>query len=218
MTKKDYFNIELPKWPECRVIGKPVTHEQAQEIIIRTNRFYFNSNDRDFSKEIISTLGIQVKDGYPYYDYDEMDKVKDEYNILSLEYLNNERVVSCWIGGPNGWIDWSGTIQQYGKNIGKWPCVESVYEDWTLIAKAFPYLDLRCQLFSGEGCEEDTKPLIEFVVKNGKVRMCKPKNIIFEGISPNLDYSRLLSDLGERGCTLEMFQIALETTKNSLKN
>lgn len=35
--------------------------------------------------------------------------------------------------------------------------------------EAFPYLDLRCQLLSGESCEEEAKPVVEFIVKDGTV-------------------------------------------------
>jgi hypothetical protein len=217
MKKEDYFNIPLPKWPECRVTGVPVTLAQAQEIIIRTDDLYFSSNDREFVKDLYRALGLKVKDAYPYHEWEDMNVIHEEYGILDIEYLQTARIVSSYIGGPHGWINWNGVIQQYGKNIGKWPSVERIYDEWVVIARAFPYLELTCQLFSGEGCEDSTKPVIEYRVKNGKVRMAIPKKPLFEGIQRNDNY---LVDFfkpdREQGCTIVMFKEALETTKSRM--
>lgn len=36
MTKKELMSRSLPKWPALVVVGDPVTHDQAAEIIVRT--------------------------------------------------------------------------------------------------------------------------------------------------------------------------------------
>lgn len=224
MKNEDFFKISLPKWPECRVDGVSVTKEQAQEILIRTQDFHFSTNDERFARDCLRTLGVKVTDKYPYHDLDEIAQKREEYKCLDIFYLRNERIASCYIGGPNGWLDWDGTVYQTGRNIGKWPDVASVYNEWKLIAKTFPYLDLRCQLFNGEGYEEGNLAVVEFVVKSGKVRMKLPTDELLpqnpktkEQNFKQMIQSRFLSgDLGERGITLEGFRQALEQTKKSL--
>jgi hypothetical protein len=60
------------------------------------------------------------------------------------------------------------------KNIGKWPTVLEILEDWKIIAEAFPYLDLICTVFDDEHCEDNKKPLVSFVVKDGMVEISEP--------------------------------------------
>lgn len=55
--------------------------------------------------------------------------------------------------------------------------MKEVYDEWKMVAKAFPFLELQCRLMNGETCEEETVPVIDFFVNNGKVRMSKPKGI-----------------------------------------
>ena len=223
MTKQDFFKIILPKWPECRVDGKSVTKEQAQEILIRTQGFLFSSNNRPFHQELLKTLGVETKEEYPYHDWDDLSAKAEEYHCLPLSYLSTERICSCYIGGPNGWLDWDGEIYQTGNNIGKWPSVESVYEDWKLIAKTFPYLDLRCQLFSGEGCEKESVPVVEFIVKNGKVRMKIPTKELLPQDQRAKDHlfkimvkNRFLDVNAEKGISIQGFKEALDQTKKAL--
>jgi hypothetical protein len=52
MTKKEFFNIGLPKWTAFAVVGTPVTKEQAMEILIRTDSLCFSTNDREFEKQL----------------------------------------------------------------------------------------------------------------------------------------------------------------------
>jgi len=116
---------------------------------------------------VCSPLVKESDDGISWIEASE--KNRETYKVLDLYYLTNERIMSCWIGGPNGWCDWDGTIGCNNKNIGKWPDVEAVAAEWGLIAEAFPFLNLRCQLFDGETCEEDAKPILLFTVANGRV-------------------------------------------------
>ena len=221
MSNEQFFSINLPKWPECRVKGETVTRDQAAEIIIRTQSFYFCTNDKQFERELFYCLEVDYVNKWPHYDFDEKQKKAEEYHCLDLEYLENARIVSSFIGGPNGWINWNGIVQQTGKNIGKWPDVQTVYEEWVKIAEAFPFLNLTCQLFDGEGCEENTKPVIEFQVKDGKVEMSLPVSPVFDGIKNDVIEGYLLnfSNLNrERGCTIPQFQAALEIVKNKINS
>ncbi len=215
------FQLTLPKWPECRVKGKTVTREQAAEIIIRTQDFWFTTNDNHFASLLYSEAGIDYVDNtYPHVNFDQVRETREKYGCLDLEYLINERICSSYIGGPNGWINWEGQIQQFGKNIGKWPSVETVYEEWVKIAEAFPFLELVCQLFSGEGCEEETNPVVEFVISGGKVELKNPGSPIFDGIKPNNidDFVRAFSNpRREQGCTVDQFCEALKITLEAKK-
>lgn len=213
----NFFDINLPKWPACCVTGNSVTEEQAMEILIRTQNFYFPTNDHDFKKELAKTLGVNIESeqSWGVMKPEEMKRLQEEYQCLDLYYLSNEQICSAYTGGPNGWLNWNGTVHQMSKNIGKWPSVAEIFEEWKRIAQAFPFLNLRCQLFDSEYYTENPKPLIEFIVKDGKVEMKTPTDALPVADS-NIDYSKLLRDGKERGCTIEKFKKALDVTKDSL--
>lgn len=153
------------KWPRLLVVGQPVTEEQADEILIRTQewRMLF-SNDRAWLRTVAD---VAAEFGRPHEperraSHDDylaelsnhwslMEAWHKRLGILNLAYLDNDQVMSAWIGGPHGWCDWSGAIGCSTYNIGKWPSTEEVTEDWTAIAAAFPYLDLTAQLLEEEG-------------------------------------------------------------------
>jgi len=188
----------LPKWPAMVVVGDPVTVEQAEEILIRTDGLSFCSNAREAQKEFYRILGLETDEwGSPYggstaQDYrnshDKWQSVASKLRVLNeISYLRNARILSSYIGGPHGWCDWNGSIFSNSYNIGKWPSVEVVRDEWKCIAKAFPYLKLRCQLFSGEQCEEGSEPVVEFRVSKGRVRVMEPKDCLSIDPTLNLD-------------------------------
>lgn len=176
LNENQLSEINLPKWPGCDVDGTSVTRKQAMEILARTFGGYFFTNDREFEeqvKEIYYTAGSFEgipkggkwwDDGSRAKDGESEEERKDrlfkswklqsvyqgKMGLLPLEYLNNQRVCSSYIGGPYGWCDWSGRIHQRNKNIGKWPSAIEVYNEWATIAKAFPYLTLECRLLTHE--------------------------------------------------------------------
>ena len=237
MKKEEFFNIGLPKWPAMVVKGEKVTEEQAAEIIVRTDGFYFSSNDHEFSRDLYQLFyGVKPYEGmnihhaslYDYFkkdgeiDWNELDavdkKTRERYGIIDLEYLNNSRIVSSWTGGPHGWCNWNGYIGCNNYNIGKYPDVETVYEEWLKIAKEFDFLNLTCQLYSGEGCEEDIKPVIEFRVKDGKVKMSIPKKPIDYVNHDTEQYvTSLFSPNRERGCTIDKLKSVLPIVEEKLK-
>ena len=160
--------------------------------------------------------------GYSYIhaDYESVRQVKRELRILDLEYCNNYRIASSWIGGPHGWVNWDGAVGCTSYNIGKWPSASTVLGEWKKIAQAFPYLDLTCQLWSGEVGEEGAKPVIQFRVKNGKVTTHRPKAPIAAPDDSAADtfVARLLSTGdGERGCTIEQLTEAVAITRKAIK-
>ncbi len=218
--------IDLPKWPAMVVSGESVTREQAAEILIRTNSWYVSTNDREWLKIILDIAGLkhenEDKDDCLFHirqDWDDLDRFNNEMGILDLEYLGNSQIASCYIDGPHGWCHWSGSIHANSFNIGKWPKVDTVLEEWKEIAAAFPFLSLWCQLYSGETCEEGIEPVVEYMVDKGEaVLLSSPSAHTLKPYS-SLDIS--LSTIGkpyrERGCTSGMLKSALEIVRKYAK-
>ena len=160
MTEKEAFNIGLPKWTQMVVNGKKITKEQALNIIKRTDSAFFCmcGNNHDFianAKEILrkpESEDYKAEDGGLHWN--QYREATDEWNkrwglITELDYLKNGWVSCAWVGGPHGWCHPDGTIA-YCNNIGKWPEVEEVYNELSVIAGAFPFLELTCTLMDGE--------------------------------------------------------------------
>jgi hypothetical protein len=147
------------KWPLLLVTGKPVTPEQADDILLRSNGPYFTTNDRAWERQLAGILGIEMttrtygNGGGEYLDMSWQASAEWFKRIggVELHYIGNRRIVSSWIGGPKGWCDWDGRIGCGNWNIGKWPSVPEVEEDLTAIAAAWPFLDMRVQLVEDEG-------------------------------------------------------------------
>lgn len=223
--KNKLLNKGLPKWPALIVKGKPVTKEQAEEILIRTDSLSFCSNDRDFEAQCNEIIYGVKSDWMGLHEalakkfnltqreaWDKEDEIRKQLGCLGLTYLGNRRILSSWIGGPHGWCNWNGYIGTNNYNIGKWPSVGDVYNDWKLIAKTFPYLDLRCQLLSGETCEEAVIPVVEYVVKNGKVRLTEPKEALdYPNDDTMSQVMNIFSNMNrERGCSISQLKEAVE--------
>lgn len=228
----DLLNVDLTKWPRLVVVGDPVTREQAMEILVRTDRLEFSSNDAEFSQRCASYLygldttgsrnrghwslrdAFEKEDGWHtdwgrYQEY--RDKMKAEVQPLELRYLENERIVSCWVGGTHGWCDWDGTIGCSNNNIGKWPTVNDVYEDWETIASAFPYLSLRCQLITDEG---EGYVAVEYHVEGGTVTVHAPGPLLqpVEELDDEV-VERVLTGTQARSCSYEQFVAAVDYTR-----
>jgi hypothetical protein len=237
-TLTEFFSIGLPKWPALVVKGERVTEEQASEICIRTNRQYFGCNSPKLTKELHEifynlppTNNQFVHSIYDYFDDSDKDKwnkaqkiqdrTKRELGLLDLEYLSNSQIVSSYVGGPHGWCNWNGYIGCDTYNIGKWPSTEDVYNEWKTIAEAFPYLNLKCQLFSGEQCDENVRPLIQYNIINGTVNMEIPTSVLDypnTSISPNMMAS-LLGDpyLRESGISINDLKEKVRKLKEKRK-
>lgn len=212
----------LPKWPALLVAGEPVTADQAAEILVRTCPSYLFANDKAWLREVKSTLGIPSPgDDRETARYGSMEWEAEKFawralgHIGDLNHLHNNRIVSTWIGGSYGWCDWDGTIGCANYNIGKWPSVEEVRDDWAKIAAAFPYLQLRAQLMSGETCEEDAIPLIEYTVARGEVQVSEPAAQIRPPVPvPDSQIiARMVLPGGERGCTPEQLRHAVQIAR-----
>lgn len=96
MNKKEAFGKGLPKWPQMRIIGEPVSEELAKEIIIRTDKFFdsmHSSNSHNFDKECRKIFGIPEQPNlYGKWQkvFDIFDK-KDAATKDELEWANKER-------------------------------------------------------------------------------------------------------------------------------
>lgn len=220
ITHPDLLHRGLPKWPALLVQGRSVTREQAMEILLRTNDTYFSTNDREFLASVLDTLGISVAADRSYLtpDWNSLREFFESIHHLDLHYLTNSRIVSAWIGGPHGWCNWDGAIFSANYNIGKWPSVGEVLSDWTTIAQAFPFLSLRSQLMSGETSEENTEPVVEFVVENAHVTLTKPEALLTPIQDDAVDsfVTRFEVPGRERGCTPALLSEALEYVRSRL--
>lgn len=181
MTKEELMEAGLPKWPQMIVTGADISKEQALEIIRRTDGFFSNffSNDRDFGEKVKRAVKYpdepeeDTTDAWNKY-YVELEAWKEKWGYIETEYVWNNWVSSCFIGGPHGWCHPDGTIG-YSMNVGKLPKVSEVYDDWTKLAEAFPFLEVEATLMSGEDCEIFTEPVVSMLIRNGTVELIDPK-------------------------------------------
>lgn len=194
----------LPEWPQMYVTGKPVTLEQAKEIIRRTDTFFDwgGGNNHEYNRWVKETLGIPPDPWFGYgYDQESLDqrdrweklspeerqKERDAYaekraawegrwNCVRTSYVHNNWISCSFIGGPHGWCHPDGNIG-FVDNVGKWPSVTEIYEDWKTLVEAFPFLDVAVTLFSGESCEENAEPVVTLLVKDGQVTLAEPNDV-----------------------------------------
>lgn len=219
--------VGLIKWPAFLVKGAKVTERQAAEILIKTDshlpNFEYAGNDHAHGERLTALFGIpkEYDDGIPYdkktkkqieksdeerrIRWESMERLEQELGRLQLNYLHNDQIVSSYIGGPHGWCDWQGNIGCSSTNIGKWPSVEEVTREWEAIAKAFPFLDLECQLCNHEaGYPQEGQvngPVVKFFVKKGGVVVIEqdPSKDTYT-VAPRDDMSHFLARMvGGRG-------------------
>lgn len=205
---------DLTKWPRLLVTGQPVTPTQANNIILRTHDWPLCANDRNWERQVYDAIhthgaGPQLEGdmwNWGRHLHDQFRHWQRRIGVLDLHYLHNNQIASSWIGGPHGWCDWNGNIGCTTWNIGKWPTVEAVTEDWQTIASAFPYLDFRAQLVPEEG--EAAAPAVEWKVAGGRVQVIDgPSELIVEPGEPS--YFTVLTPGGERGVDLDRLREAL---------
>ena len=209
------LSVDLPKWPAMTVMGDRITPAQAAEVIIRTNEWHHGCNDRAWRRLVWEAIGakVTVTNGHENSDFASVEAARERLRGLRLNYLYNSRVMSSWVGGPHGWCDWNGDVHATNYNIGKWPSVHEVRAEWAAIAEAFPFLRLRCQLWSGETSEDGTRPLVEFAVARGKVRTLVPQEPLLQPrFDEASDFSGLFQPGRERGCDEAKLRWAIEQT------
>jgi hypothetical protein len=181
-TEEELLKRGLPKWPQMVVTGKRISEEFALEIIRRTDRWFVNAsgcNDRDGDERLAKRLRMPHFFRYDparpdrREDWQLSARWKEAWKTIETQYVHNSWIGSSFAWGPHGWCHPDGRISYYD-NVGKWPSIEDVRADWQLLATAFPFLDLRVTLMSGESCEEDTHPVVTMCVLDGQVRLAEP--------------------------------------------
>jgi len=184
VTQADIHRLEsihLPKWPQMLVWGKPVTVEQAKDIILRTDRFFTDvsllpeGHNRKWIKWAQQELGFRhvVEDETPAgrkRRYDAQKALEEGLPVIDTMYVHNTWASSSFVHGPYGWCRPDGTIW-FEHNVGKDPFACEVFEEWQSLAAAFPYLDLTVTLFSGERLDEEKAPVVSFRVLAGEVHL-----------------------------------------------
>ncbi len=203
---------DLTKWPRLIVAGDPVTREQANDILIRTNDRYLFTNDSAWEQAVTDMYGIATGKYGP--DYQSAKTVFDRLGVLNLHYLTNARIMSSWIGGPHGWCDWDGRIGCNTHNIGKWPTVEEVQEDLDQIAAAWPFLRMQAQLVTDEG---EGHLAAMWVVQSGTATFVEPgEPMPTADLTETQILDRLLTGrLSERGVPLDRLREAVAQVAGS---
>jgi hypothetical protein len=208
------------KWPRLLVTGNPVTEEQADHILIRTAYPHPFSNDHGWEATVAKVyaefgmpteLGFTAPPAERHRWYDDAEAWRKSVGVLDLSYLHNHRIMSAWFGGPYGWCDWSGAVGCSTWNIGKWPSTEEVTADWSMIAEAFPYLDLIAQLVEDEG---EGELCGQWRVQGGAVtyddnstdRIAEPQELDEATV---MSFARVPPSVRERGVTVDRLRQAL---------
>jgi hypothetical protein len=179
-SKEELLAQGLPKWPQHLVTGKPVTIEQAKEVIRRTDTFFssgYGGNNHRYDAWVRDTLGMTPEDkkyGPEAWEHDE--KWRAKWGCISTEYVHNTWISCAFIGGPHGWMHPDGHIG-FVDNVGKWPNCRDILEDWEKLATAFPFIEVGVTLMDCEGTEENPNPVISFRVADGKVEVVDPREV-----------------------------------------
>lgn len=185
---KRAFSTSLPRWPQLIIVGETVTHEQAKEIIFRTDSFLtcsdgcLGGNDREFNQAYIDAAGFSKlentfigQDGHEkkIFDYPKYETFLNKIGFIDLAYVYNRFASSAFVYGPAGFCHPDGKIE-FTHNVGKNPNVEDIFEDFLKLAEAFPFLDMKASLYSDEECvsfDEGKQFIIGFIIKNGNVEI-----------------------------------------------
>jgi hypothetical protein len=211
MSASETTFIDPGKWPRLIVAGAPVTEAQADEILIRTAALYYlHCNDHEWDHIVARIVFRDERAAEHDFPFQRALKRAEELRNLNLEYLDNYRISSSWIGGPRGWCDWDGHIGTANYNIGKWPSIEEVGSEWSQIAAAFPYLDLTAQLISDGTADQVCG---QWRVKNGVATEEPPGALLAQHEPHATPVDRFVEQLfnpgSERGVSPERLQQAV---------
>lgn len=179
-TTEHLLNRGLPKWPQMYTTGVPVPQDRAKEIIRRTDTFFtngFDGNDRSWSRWVRETLKMpEEKWGLSADELRDMflrlERWREHFGVIGTSYVHNSWIACAFIGGPHGWCHPEGDIG-FVDNVGKWPCVDDVFEDWKILAEAFPFMDVGVTLMDAEECDEG-HPVVSMRILRGEVQLVDP--------------------------------------------
>jgi len=170
------MEFALPKWPQMRVIGKPIDPIYAREIIRRTDSFFSwpSGNNKTWVNWVKNTLSIPNEPSGPYASdiwaqyTDRRDTWLANWGYVETNYVRNDWISSSFIFGPHGWCHPDGKIF-YADNVGKWPESTSLIDEWTTIAKTFPGLHINIVFMNGENVEEHTEIIFGIFIRDQEV-------------------------------------------------
>lgn len=161
---------ELPKWPILTVIGENVSPELGREICVRTTPLSqilpWGGDKTPWGDVVGKAYGVE--DGSM--GHDEEDRLGLELAPLRLEYLGNDRVTASRFELPSGWCNWDGTIGTTGTHgDAKWPSLEGLNREVTLIAQAWPELTMTMQLSSYKSAAtyDEYHPFLTWDIEHG---------------------------------------------------
>ena len=181
--------MKIPKNASYVVMGTPVTEEQATEIIVRTDSWKFKNWIGNLP-DILRVIGIPVPDRIEYRDrkvlsvkdlvsedLELVEKLRKDLCVLDLKHFYTERLTENIFGNRRGWCTWMGRVfENYSHVVDLTQKPSELLEDWALIAKAFPFLNLRCQIMDklrSRDKDEVLQPCLEIKVKEGKASLIK---------------------------------------------
>ena len=183
-----------PRW--C-VTGPRLREDLALEVIRRTDSWFVSGhgcNDRDGDRRLakrfrmphFNDYSVQRPADFDWHGYwDSSERWRKAWGAIETQYVHNYWIGSSFIHGPHGWCHPDGQIY-YIDNVGKWPSIEDVRDDWQKLATAFPFLILTVTLMSGESCEDDTRPIVAMDVADGQVTLRDP--IVGDHGAPRRDF------------------------------
>lgn len=181
-SEEELLHRGLPKWPQMIVTGPRLREDLALEVIRRTDSWFvsgYGCNDRDGDRRLAQRFRMPHYHDYAIQRpadfnwsafYERGDRWQEAWGAIRTQYVHNTWIGSSFIHGPYGWCHPDGQIH-YVDNVGKWPSIEEIRDDWQTLATAFPFLILTVTLMSGEGCEDDTRPVVSMAVADGHVRL-----------------------------------------------
>ena len=196
---KESYEIK-GKWPQLLITGEQVTDEGIiNEILISTDRFFTDTSiyaggNCDLFRNIyqgesgalyiqkfekyLNDNNIKFDNYYGSLSYYINNEIHKRVNFIDTSYIHNTQASSCFVHGPYGWMDVNGKIQ-YVDAVGKWPDVDSVYEDFVMIAERWPFIKLNATCIEIEVQsildESNLKyPLFNIKVENGKAEIMDP--------------------------------------------
>lgn len=209
----------LPKWPHLIIIGKPVTRDQAFDIIFRTDGFltdtckHAGGNNHAFNAIYHRDSGIaqvakekeQYNDAW-LFDMQVTEALREKIKFVRRKYIRNDWTSSPMVGGPHGFCSPEGEIY-HDCNVGKWPCGSEVFEDLKTIVKEWPFLEFKASLYSHEDCEchptEHKGVVMSFVAENGVVRVTEEDFDLLNAPRPGARDMREAIRMISAGCESE---------------
>lgn len=156
------LSTTLPKKTLMVVEGTAVTPDEATKIILAVDEAFTPEGPKadDWYSECFGKLFEAPKTGLTDAWAKDMGSMTGAIKHLRTSLIANP-------DGTCGWVEWDGRVGCNPIELDG-PTAEEIDAEWKALAAAFTCLDLICTLYDG------TKPLVQFVVKAGKVRSRKP--------------------------------------------